>query len=48
MYSEPLAGVKRSNYDQLLELCKNNPDIVADWLDQYGIKASEIEDGHAF
>lgn len=41
-------SIKRSNYESLLELCKNNPDIVADWLDAYGITAHEIEEGHVF
>lgn len=45
-YVEPLARTKRSNHDQLLEMCKNRPDVVADWLDTYGITADEIENGY--
>ena len=46
MHSEPLARAKRNNHDELLEMCKNRPDVVADWLDTYGITADEIENGH--
>lgn len=39
------AKPKRTNYEELLRLCKNHPDTVADWLDQYGVSASEIKEG---
>jgi acetylornithine deacetylase/succinyl-diaminopimelate desuccinylase-like protein len=38
------AKPKRTNYEELLRLCKSHPDSVADWLDQYGISASEVQE----
>lgn len=39
------AKPKRSNYEELLRLCEDHPDVVSDWLDQYGVSASEIREG---